>query len=276
MSTESDAKRKAAATYNAAADCYDHPALSFWERFGRRTVQRLALRPGLEVLDACCGSGASALPAAAAVAPGGRVLAVDLADRLVELGRRKSRVRGLDNLEFRVADVEALKLPDASFDAVVCVFGIFFLPDMAKAVRELWRMVRQGGRLAITTWGANFFEPANTAFWESVRSERPELFKAFHPWDRINESTLVERLLEEGGAKTMEVAAEFARLPLGSPEDWWSIVLGSGYRGTVEQMPPEVRERVRRANLSYLHEHDVRFIQANVIYGIATKSPASG
>ena len=42
-------------TYNAAADHYDHPALSFWDRFGRRTVERLPLAPGMEVLDVCCG-----------------------------------------------------------------------------------------------------------------------------------------------------------------------------------------------------------------------------
>jgi ubiquinone/menaquinone biosynthesis C-methylase UbiE len=50
--------------YNAAADHYDHPALSFWDRFGRRTVERLPLAPGMNVLDVCGGMGGSALPAA--------------------------------------------------------------------------------------------------------------------------------------------------------------------------------------------------------------------
>ena len=45
----------------------------------------------------------------------------------------------------------------ASFDAVVCVFGIFFVPDMVKAVSELWSRVRPGGKLAVTTWGPNFW-----------------------------------------------------------------------------------------------------------------------
>src|ERR1700746_424024 len=47
-------------TYNAAADHYDHPALSFWDRFGRRTVERLPLAPGMSILDVCCGMGGSA------------------------------------------------------------------------------------------------------------------------------------------------------------------------------------------------------------------------
>src|SRR6516225_5283124 len=51
-------------TYNAAADYYDHPAVSFWDRYGRRTVGRLPLVSGMAVLDVCCGMGTSAIPAA--------------------------------------------------------------------------------------------------------------------------------------------------------------------------------------------------------------------
>lgn len=71
MGTPEDAKKKAAATYNAASDCYDHPANFFWERYGRRTVERLRLPFGARVLDVCCGSGASAIPAAETVGSGG-------------------------------------------------------------------------------------------------------------------------------------------------------------------------------------------------------------
>jgi ubiquinone/menaquinone biosynthesis C-methylase UbiE len=69
-------------TYNAAADHYDHPAVSFWDRYGRRTVDRLPLISGMAVLDVCCGMGASAIPVAERVGPGGYVVAVDLAEKL--------------------------------------------------------------------------------------------------------------------------------------------------------------------------------------------------
>ena len=169
------AKAKAAAAYNAAADYFDHPISSFWHRFGRRTVERLVLREGETILDACCGSGGSALPAAEAVGPEGKVIAVDLAEALVGLGKAKARERDLANLEFKTGDMLALGYPDASFDVVVCVFGIFFVPDMVAATKELWRMVRPNGRLALTTWGPDLFEPANGAFWEAIREERPDL-----------------------------------------------------------------------------------------------------
>src|SRR5258706_13926130 len=152
MGTPDDAKAKAAATYNAAADFYDDPANSFWDRFGRKTIERLRLPLGARVLDACCGAGASAIPAAEN-GPQGFVLGIDLAQNLLTLARAKASARGLKNIEFRLADVLDPAVPESQFDAVVCVFGIFFIPDMPAAVRALWRVVRPGGRLAITTWG---------------------------------------------------------------------------------------------------------------------------
>src|SRR5215211_8854858 len=105
-----DAKQKAASTYNAASDFYDHPANTFWGRYGRQTVERLRLAPGQRVLDVCCGSGASAIPAAEAVGPTGSVLGVDLAENLFVLAREKANQRGLTNIEFRTGDVLNLGL----------------------------------------------------------------------------------------------------------------------------------------------------------------------
>lgn len=137
MGTPDDAKAKAAATYNAAADFYDDPANSFWDRFGRKTIERLRLPLGARVLDACCGAGASALPAAEKVGSQGFVLGIDLAENLLTLARAKASARGLKNIEFRVADVLDPGVLESQFDAVVCVFGIFFIPDMPAAVRAL-------------------------------------------------------------------------------------------------------------------------------------------
>src|SRR5262249_14597809 len=92
--SKEEARAKATTTYNAASDHFDEPALSFWDRYGRRTVERLSLQPGAHVLDVCAGSGASALPAAERVAPDGRVLAGDLALGLLVLARAPSPAAG--------------------------------------------------------------------------------------------------------------------------------------------------------------------------------------
>jgi SAM-dependent methyltransferase len=263
------AKAKAATAYNAAADYFDHPVSSFWHRFGRRTVERLGLRAGESVLDVCCGSGGSALPAAEAVGPEGKVVAVDLAERLVALGEAKAREKGLGNIEFAAADMLTLGYPDASFDVVVCVFGIFFVPDMVAATKELWRMLRPHGRLAITTWGPDLFEPANAAFWDAIGEECPGLLKGFNPWERISTPAGLGEMLVEAGIADAEIVAEEGRHPISSPDDWWLIAMGSGYRGTLAQLDAATFSRVREKNLALLGQCEA--ITTNVLYSVAIR-----
>jgi ubiquinone/menaquinone biosynthesis C-methylase UbiE len=270
MATPPDASERAATTYNAAADRYDDPSNTFWERFGRRTIERLRLQPSQRVLDVCCGTGASALAAAEAVGPNGSVLGVDLAGNLLALARAKAQARGLRNVEFRTGDFLALDEPP--FDAVVCVFGLFFVPDMAAAARALWHLVRPSGVLAVTTWGPRFFEPASTAFWEAVREVRPDLHRSFNPWDRISEPDAVRALLAHGGAQQIETTADAGRHPIPTPEAWWAAVQGSGYRGTVDQLDAAAREHVRAANTAYILQSGLTEVEANVVYSRATKA----
>ena len=262
---------RAARTYNSASDRYDDPANSFWERFGRRTVERLKLQPGMRVLDVCCGSGASALPAAELVGPTGYVLGVDLAENLLELARHKAANRQLHQVEFRLADMLNLDMPEADYDAVVCVFGIFFVSDMTAAVRQLWQRVKAGGYLAITTWGPRFFEPLNTEFWNSVREQRADLYKGFHPWDRVAEPELLSALMIEAGANSPTAELEIGTHRIHEPEDWWTMVLGSGYRATIDQLDDEGRNRVRQQNLDFIRSNHIRSVEANVVYGVAMK-----
>jgi ubiquinone/menaquinone biosynthesis C-methylase UbiE len=262
---------KATEAFNAASDHFDDPALSFWDRFGERTVDRLGLRPGQNVLDVCSGSGASALPAAARVGPTGRVIAVDLSERLLALCRAKATQRGLANVEARVGDLKHLDLPEGSFDAVVCVFGLFFAADMTQAASGLWKRVRPGGRLAITTWGPRMFQPASGAFWESVRSVRPDLHRAYQPGERVVAPDVLSRILRDAGVPSPGIEAEVGRHVLRSPQEWWSIVLGTGLRSTVDQLGPSLSEQVERTNLAWLTTHEVAEIEVNVIYATATK-----
>jgi ubiquinone/menaquinone biosynthesis C-methylase UbiE len=271
MATVADAQAKAAAAYNAAADFYDAPANS-WDRFGRRTIERLRLPPGARVLDVCCESGGSTIPAARTVGPRGFVLGIDLAEKLLELARAKARDRKLENVDFRLGDMLDLAVPEAPFDVVVCVFGIFFVPDMPAAVQELWRVVRPGGRLAITTWGPNLFEPAATAFWGAVREIRPDLYKGFNPWDRISDPPSVRALLRAGGIDDADVVAETGTHPIPTPDAWWSVILGSGFRGTIEQLDASERECLRAANDDFVRQSGIDLVQANVVYAVATKA----
>ena len=266
-----NAQGRAAFTYNAAADFFDASPLGFWDYFGRRTIELASIPGGSRVLDVCCGTGASALPAAEAVGPTGDIIGVDLANGLLELAREKATKRCLRNIKFEVGDMLSLRFPPESFDAAVCVFGIFFVPDMARAVSELWSRIRPGGKLAVTTWGPNFLEPASNAFWRSIKNIRADLFKGFNPWDRIADPKSLRRILDEGGVASPKIIAENRLHHIKSAEDWWTIVLGTGYRGTIEQLTLAERQKVKEANLAFIRDENISALETNVLYALATK-----
>jgi len=266
-----NAQDRAAFTYNAAADFFDASPLGFWDYFGRRTIELASLPRGSRVLDVCCGTGASALPAAEAVGPTGKIIGVDLAEELLELARRKAVQQRLGNIKFEVGDMLSLRFPTESFDAVVCVFGIFFVPDMPRAVSELWSRIRPGGKLAMTTWGPNFFQPGSDAFWRSIKDVRPDLFKGFNPWDRINDPGSLTKIFDEAGIAPPKIVPENRLHPINSAEDWWTIVLGSGYRGTIEQLTLAERQKVQDANLAFIRNEKISAIETNVLYALGAK-----
>ncbi|MFI6105194.1 methyltransferase domain-containing protein [Streptomyces sp. NPDC051310] len=106
------------------------------------------LRAGLHVLDVGCGPGTITADLAALVAPGGRVTAVDSAGGVLEQARALAAGRGLDNVEFAVADVHALDFPDDSFDVVHAHQVLQHVGDPVRALREMRRVCRPGGVVA--------------------------------------------------------------------------------------------------------------------------------
>ncbi|HXF98967.1 MAG TPA: class I SAM-dependent methyltransferase [Gaiellaceae bacterium] len=111
------------------------------DRRWRRLAAREAVWPGDRVLDACCGTGDLALEAERR---GGRVVGLDLSQRMLERAKRKS-----GTIEWVQGDVLALPFADASFDAVTVGFGVRNLADLDAGLRELRRVLRPGGRLAV-------------------------------------------------------------------------------------------------------------------------------
>lgn len=138
---------------------------SFWDRIAglydlaeltNRRVNRAAaarvaeLVPcGAAVLDCAAGTGEFSLAAAVRA---GRVLATDLSQPMLERAAAKARRMGADHIEFAVRDITALPEADGSFDVVIAANVLHLLPQPERAVRELWRVTRVGGRLILPTY----------------------------------------------------------------------------------------------------------------------------
>jgi len=116
-------------------------------------LELAALEPGQQVLDLACGTGLVTLAAGAIVGDGGSVLGTDLSGQMVEVARQRAIEQRASNVAFRRMDAETLKLPDATFDVVLCSLGLMYVPDPQQALREWRRVLKPGGRVAIAVWG---------------------------------------------------------------------------------------------------------------------------
>jgi ubiquinone/menaquinone biosynthesis C-methylase UbiE len=115
---------------------------------GELLCEAVDLRAGERVLDVAAGNGNATLAAARRFA---RVTSTDYVPALLEGGRRRAEAEGLD-VDFQVADAEALPYEDARFDVVLSTFGVMFAPDHAQSASELLRVCRPGGRIGLASW----------------------------------------------------------------------------------------------------------------------------
>ena len=131
----------------------------FFDKFERgaqcvsdRLIELARIQPGQRVLDVATGIGEPAVSAARRVGPKGHVVATDHSGQMIKLARERASARGLSNIEFLEMDAEALALPEKSFDAIVCRWGLMFLPDLAGALERMRHLLVPGGRLAAAVW----------------------------------------------------------------------------------------------------------------------------
>lgn len=134
---------------SSAAELYDElfvPAL--FGEWAPRVVAAAGLKPGMRVIDVACGTGVATVEARTAVAPEGTVVGLDLNSGMLAVARRKAA-----DVAWREGAAEALPFDAASFDAVISQFGLMFFSEKKTALREMWRVLRPGGRLVVAVWG---------------------------------------------------------------------------------------------------------------------------
>jgi ubiquinone/menaquinone biosynthesis C-methylase UbiE len=131
--------------WDKAARHYEKTAHPFTVRFAEAALARVALGPGISVLDVAAGTGALAL---AAARTGATVLATDFSSAMIA----RIAAAGMPNVEARVMDGQALDLPNARFDAVFSIFGVIMFPDWRKGLAEMARVTRVGGQGIVATW----------------------------------------------------------------------------------------------------------------------------
>lgn len=215
---------------------------SAWERYRERVfeswrpvsewlVERLDPAPGQVVLELAAGPGETGFLLAERLGSSGRLISTDLADAMVAAARRGAEARGLTNVEFRTMDAQAIDLPDASVDGVLCRFGLMLVPDPAKASSEVRRVLRPGGSLTYSVFSGPDKNPWLTllvgAFLEHGHAPAGDPFGSGGPFS-LADPDANRGMLERAGFVDVLVEEVTAQLHYETIDDYWEMQTAIG------------------------------------------------
>ncbi len=251
MSERPISKTAVVTLFDRVAEGYDGPALRLYPFSADRLVHHLAPRPGEKVLDVACGTGAVALAAAQSVLPGGRVIAIDLSERMLDRAELHRGKMALDNIDLFDMDATRPEFRADYFDRVACNLGLSYLPEPVEALRAWAWVTRPGGSIVFSTLGGQALEPLRdrllgalqavggkpTPAWVGPRLETPEQCLA---------------AARAAGLQEAEVIREQLGYHLPHKEDWWEFVCNSDLRALIAGLSDSQLAQLRSRHFAEL------------------------
>lgn len=182
-------------------------------------LELLPVGEGDRVLDVACGPGALCLRAARR---GATVLGVDFSTEQVGQLRARVAEQGLDKVEARVMDGQDLELEDGSFDAAFSMFGLMFFPDRARGFAELHRVLRPGGRAAVSAWADPSENEWFVLFGDAIEAALPDLKPPSPPsFMELADPARLEREMASAGFQGVDVHTVQAESQVESAQAGW-------------------------------------------------------
>jgi len=221
-------------------------------------VAMAALQPGERVLDVACGTGVVTRQAAQAVGTTGQVMGLDINDGMLQVARTVAPPVGAP-MTWRHGSVMALPFPEASFDVVLCQWGLEFFPDRAQGLREMARVLAPGGRVGLRVWRALARQPFQTAVLAALDrhlfggQHGPSRAAMVQPFSFADAET-VRTLLADAGFHAMRVRIGIHPLRFASAEAYTLGFLSSTtIASEIAAMDEAKRTRMMQEIVAALH-----------------------
>jgi ubiquinone/menaquinone biosynthesis C-methylase UbiE len=241
------AQARPEAAWGALADTWDTAAATWSQPVADRLVTLAGLRPGMNVLDAGCGTGTAALAAARAVTPGGWVLGADWAAAMVVRARHKAASAGITSVAFDCEDVTRLPYKPGTFDAVIASMVVPYLTGPQQALASWCGLLRLHGQLAFSWTGAE--DPIWQPAFDVVDSFLPDGQRWSDCTSRWS-VTQAEELLPAAMTATTIIETHTTRYT--GPGHWWLSAWTQAPAIAWSHIPPSQREEARQAAFKVL------------------------
>jgi len=236
--------------YSSYAASYEEYGGAIFEALAAPLIDKARPAPGEAVLDVACGIGIPSLTAAGMVAPGGAVTGIDIAPGMIELAKARALKVGLANVIFREGDAESLPFPGESFDAVLSNMGLIHVPDRAAALCEMARVLKPGGRIALSVWSTPERTIALGILAKVIAGLMPAAATPGAPtWFDFGPEGALEAALSEAGFMNITVERVDFPLEVESGDKYWETSLGiSGkLRILLKNIPGEIAQKIELA-----------------------------
>ncbi len=215
----------AAEPWNLVADGYAETNMRVFELFAEEAIAASQIKPGATVLDVACGPGTLALKVARTAS---KVHGIDFSESMLAIFTKKIEQAGLRNIELHCGDAQALPYADQTFDAAFSMFGLMFFPDRKRGFAEIYRTLKPGGSIAVTSWAPVDQSPAMQTMFGALRAIKPDLPQPQRSVTTLENPEVFKQEMQDAGFHNVEIRSITKAFPVTTlPEFWTNMVKGS-------------------------------------------------
>jgi ubiquinone/menaquinone biosynthesis C-methylase UbiE len=222
-------------------------------------VEVAQVAPGMHVLDLACGTGEPTISLAMRLEGTGEVIGVDVSAEPLKVAAERAALRHLANVRFQNADVHQLPFSDQAFDRITSRLGVMFFADLPVAAREMYRVLKPGGRVTLLAWGPMqqpYFESTVGTVLRTVRGTK--LPDSATPMFRFGRTGVLTQILKDAGFENVD--ERLLTVPWtwpGTPEDVWAYFqeVAVPFAPLLKSISPEQRNEVDEAVLRAIAQH---------------------
>ncbi len=196
--------------WNLVADGYAETTMLMFEQYAEEAIAASHLKPGATVLDVACGPGTLALKLAPQA---GKVHGIDFSESMLNVFRDKIAQAGHEHIELHCGDAQALPYADETFDAAFSLFGLMFFPDRPKGFAEIYRTLKPGGSVAITSWAPVDRSPAMMTMFGALRAMNPNLPQPQRSVTTLENPERFKQEMIDAGFRNVEIRQVTRSLP---------------------------------------------------------------
>jgi ubiquinone/menaquinone biosynthesis C-methylase UbiE len=239
--------------WDMVAEGYAETTMKLFRTYTEKALELAGVDKENAILDVACGPGTLPLLAADKV---NSVHAIDFSKSMVELFKEAVNAGGLENIQIHCGDGQELPFSDEMFDVAFSMFGLMFFPDRTKGYSEIYRTLKPGGKIVISSWAPLSDSPVMQTMFGALKAMKPEIPEPQTDIESLENPDFFKNELQDAGFKQVEIVPVEGEYPISDLKEFWiDMVKGSAPIVVMKQsMSPDEWEEKERIAQEYLVE----------------------